>query len=382
MGLVMIKVNKGFLPYKVLLKRSKTMKNLKDQIKFPCGLTMKNRFMLAPLTNTQSHENGKLSDEEYNWLTMRAKGNFGLIMSCASHVQAIGKGFPGQLGIFGDEHIEGLKRLTDEIKSYDSLAVAQLHHAGMRSPQEIIGEQPVCPSDDEETNSRALSIDEVKKLRDEFIEAGVRAKKAGYEGVEIHGAHGYILCQFLSSDINKRDDEYGGNLENRSRIIFEIVNGIRDKCGSEFLIGVRLSAERFGIKLEESKEVCKKLIDTNKIDFLDMSLWDSFKEPVEEEHQGKNLLEHFTELDFKDVLLTVAGNIRTGENVHKVLNNKVDFVTIGRAAILHHDFPLRVIENPNFEPIELPVSIAHLSKEGLSDKFINYMGAWPGFVGK
>ena len=358
------------------------MKNLNDQIKFPCGLTMKNRFMLAPLTNTQSHENGKLSDEEYNWLTMRAKGNFGLTMSCASHVQAIGKGFPGQLGIFGDEHIEGLKRLTDEIKSHDSLAVAQLHHAGMRSPEDIIGKQPVCPSDDEETNSRALSIDEVKRLRDDFIEAGVRAKKAGYEGVEIHGAHGYILCQFLSSDINKRDDEYGGNLENRSRIIFEIVDGIRDKCGSEFLLGVRLSAERFGIKLGESKEVCKKLIDTNKIDFLDMSLWDSFKEPVEEEHQGKNLLEHFTELDFKDVLLTVAGNIRTGENVQKVLNKKVDFVTIGRAAILHHDFPLRVMENPNFEPIELPVSIAHLSKEGLSDKFIDYMGAWPGFVGK
>ena len=358
------------------------MKNLNDQIKFPCGLTMKNRFMLAPLTNTQSHENGKLSDEEYNWLTMRAKANFGLTMSCASHVQAIGKGFPGQLGIFGDEHIEGLKRLTDEIKSHDSLAVAQLHHAGMRSPEDIIGEQPVCPSDDEETNSRALSIDEVKRLRDDFIEAGVRAKNAGYEGVEIHGAHGYILCQFLSSDINNRDDEYGGNLENRSRIIFEIVDGIRDKCGSEFLLGVRLSAERFGIKLGESKEVCKKLIDTNKIDFLDMSLWDSFKEPVEEEHQGKNLLEHFTELDFKDVLLTVAGNIRTGENVQKVLNKKVDFVTIGRAAILHHDFPLRVMENPNFEPVELPVSIAHLSKEGLSDKFIDYMGAWPGFVGK
>ena len=236
------------------------MKNLNDQIKFPCGLTMKNRFMLAPLTKTQSKENGKLSDDEYNWLTMRAKGNFGLTMSCASHVQAIGKGFPGQLGIFGDEHIEGLKRLTDEIKSHDSLAVAQLHHAGMRSPEDIIGEQPVCPSDDEETNSRALSIDEVKRLRDDFIEAGVRAKKAGYQGVEIHGAHGYILCQFLSSDINKRDDEYGGNLENRSRIIFEIVDGIRDKCGSEFLLGVRLSAERFGIKLGESKELCLSLI--------------------------------------------------------------------------------------------------------------------------
>ena len=106
------------------------------------------------------------------------------------------------------------------------------------------------------------------------------------------------MCQFLSSDINQRDDEYGGTLENRSRIIFEIIDGIRNECGSEFLLGVRLSAERFGIKLGETKEVCKKLIDTEKIDFLDLSLWDSFKEPVEEEHKGKNLLEHFTELDF------------------------------------------------------------------------------------
>ncbi len=358
------------------------MINLKDEIKFPCGLSMKNRFMLAPLTNTQSHENGILSEDEFNWLTMRAKGNFGLTMSCASHVQSIGKGFPGQLGIFGDEHIEGLKRLTDEIKSYESLAVAQLHHAGMKSPEDIIGEQPVCPSDDNKTNSRALKLDEVKKLRDNFIEAGVRAKKSGYEGVEIHGAHGYILCQFLSSKFNKREDEYGGSLENRSRIIFEIINGIRDECGSEFLLGVRLSAERFGIKLEETKKICKKLINTNKIDFLDISLWDSFKKPVEEEHKEKRLIEHFTELDFKDVQLTVAGNIRTGENVYEILNNNVDFVTIGRAAILHHDFPERVMKNPNFKPIELPASKSYLNKEGLSDKFIEYMGNWPGFVGE
>ena len=208
------------------------MKNLNDEITFPCGISMKNRFMLAPLTNTQSHEDGCLSDDEFNWLTLRAKGNFGLTMSCASHVQEIGKGFSGQLGIFNDNHIEGLKRLTDEIKTYNSLAIAQLHHAGMRSPEDLIGEKPVCPSTNEKTNSRALSLDEVKHLRDDFINAAVRAKKSGYEGVEIHGAHGYILCQFLSSTINKRKDEYGGSLENRARIIFEIVEGIRENCGN------------------------------------------------------------------------------------------------------------------------------------------------------
>ena len=356
------------------------MNKLNNSIVFPCGLSMKNRFMLAPLTNTQSFEDGTLSDDEFLWLTLRAKGNFGITMSCASHVQEIGKGFPGQLGIFDNKHIDGLKRLTDEIRKYESLSVAQLHHAGMRSPEDIIGESPVCPSADEKTKSRSLSNEEVNFLRDDFINAAIRAKKSGYDGIELHGAHGYILCQFLSSSINKREDEYGGSLENRSRIIFEIIDGIRSECGKDFLLGIRLSAERFGIKLTESKTLCQKLIDDGKIDFLDISLWDSFKDPVEEEHKDKTLLQHFTELNRKEVLLTVAGNIRTGEDVDKIISSDVDFVTIGRAAILHHDFPNKVLENQSFIPIDTPSPKEHLRKEGLSEKFIEYLKVFKGFV--
>ena len=373
------------------------MKKLENKIIFPCGISMKNAFMLAPLTNTQSHENGCLSDDEFNWLTLRSKGGFGMTMSCASHVQSIGKGFPGQLGIYDDMHIDGLKRLTDQIKSFDSLAVAQLHHAGMRSPEEIIGERPVCPSSDDETNSRELSLDEVKRLRDDFIFAAIRAKKSGYDGVEIHGAHGYILCQFLSSTINKREDEYGGSLDNRSRIILEIINGIRQECGKKFLLGVRLSPERFGMKLDEIKSICKKIISMQKIDFIDMSLWDCFKYPDNfskedpnlekimnpekiEKNLKKTLLEHFTDLDFKNVLLTVAGNIRTGKDVHKIIGAGVDFAAIGRAAIVHHDFPKKVLNKPAFEPLNLPVSKAHLKNEGVSDKFIEYLRFFKGFV--
>ena len=354
--------------------------DLTDKIEFPCGLSMKNRFMLAPLTNTQSYEDGKLSKDEFVWLTLRARGNFGITMSCASHVQEIGKGFPGQLGIFDDKHIDGLKKLTDEIRKYNSLSVAQLHHAGMRSPEEIIGERPVCPSADDKTKSRALDNNEVNCLIDDFVKAAMRAKKSGYDGVELHGAHGYILCQFLSSTINKREDNFGGSLENRSRIIFEIIDGIRSECGSNFLLGIRLSAERFGIKLVESKWLCKKLIDDGKIDFLDISLWDSFKYPAEEEHKNKSLLEHFTEIDRKKVLLTVAGNIRTGEDVNKIISSNVDFVTIGRAAILHHDFPNRVLMDNKFIPISTPSSKEHLRREGLSDKFIEYLKVFKDFV--
>ncbi len=351
-----------------------------SQVQFSSGHLMKNRFMLAPLTNKQSFENGQLSEDEFNWLTHRAKGGFGLVMTCATHVQEVGKGFSGQLGIFSDDHLEGHKRLAAEIKKYGSLAVVQLHHAGMRSPQELISKAPVCPSENEKFGARRLSLREVHELRDAFVEGAVRAKKSGYDGVEVHGAHGYILTQFLSAEINVREDEYGGTLENRSRILFEIIEGIRFKCGKDFLLGVRLSPERFGMKLDEIKTVSQQLIDTGLIDFLDISLWDSFKMPEEEAHQNDSLLEHFTRLDFKDVKWTVAGKIHNAQHVQKVLDAGVDFVTIGRSGILHHDFPERVINNAQFEPVNLPVSREHLRKEALGEKFITYLERWDGFV--
>ena len=223
---------------------------------------------------------------------------------------------------------------------------------------------------------------EVHQLRADFIAAAVRAQKSGYDGVEVHGAHGYILTQFLSSKINQRTDEYGGGLENRARLIFEIVDGIRQSCGDEFLLGIRLSPERFGMQLPEIKQVCEWLVDGGKLDFIDISIWDYTKLPAEEEYQGKSLLTHVTEVDFKNVLLTVAGNIRTGEDVHKVLASGVDFVTIGRSAILHHDFPKQVLADAGFVPTAIPVSPEYLAAEGLSPKFVQYMRRWPDFVTK
>ena len=162
------------------------------------GPAWKNRLMLAPLTNTQSHPDGRLSDEEFHWLTLRAAGGFGLVMTCAAHVQRIGQGFPGQLGVFSDDHLPGLTRLATEIKARGAVSSVQLHHAGLRSPEALIGERPVGPSEDAETNTRALSTGEVEALTDDFVAAAVRAERAGFDGVELHGAHGYILCAFLS----------------------------------------------------------------------------------------------------------------------------------------------------------------------------------------
>ena len=351
-----------------------------DPLSFSHGPDMKNRFMLAPLTNLQSHDDGRLSEDEFNWLTMRARGGFGATMTCAAHVQAQGQGFPGQLGVFGDEHVEGLSRLAKEIRANDSVALLQLHHAGMRSPAELIGGTPVCPSVNEETGAHALSLDEVEALVAAFVAGAVRAERAGFDGVEIHGAHGYVLGQFFSPTINRRTDRYGGSLEGRSRILFEIIEGIRRDCGSDFMLGVRLSPERFGVVLEEARELAQRVMSEGQIDFLDMSLWDVFKEPAEEAFQGRSLLSYFSELERGAVRLGVAGKIRGGADVRACLEGGVDFVLPGRAAILHHDFPERIREDADFQMIETPVTADYLRGEGLGDKFIEYMSSWAGFV--
>lgn len=356
------------------------MSNLFQPIHFKSGTSLKNRFMLAPLTNTQSHADGTLSDDEYHWLTMRAKGGFGLTMTCAAHVQAVGQGFPGQLGIFGDNHLPGLTRLAQGIKAEDSLAVVQLHHAGMRSPADLIGQAPLCPSDHVETGATALSTEAVEQLIEDFICAAERAEKAGFDGVEIHGAHGYILAQFLSGTINQRKDQYGGSIENRMRPITEIIDGIRARCRADFLLGLRLSPERFDVQLGDIIEVAKLLLAAEKIDFLDMSLWDSFKEPEEEAFKGRSLLSYFTELERGNVALGIAGKLRNPEEINRAMEAGIDFIMLGRAAILHHDFPMQMQADSNFTPVRNPVSADHLRTEGLGEAFITYMSGWKGFV--
>ena len=347
---------------------------------FAHGPAMKNRLMLAPLTNTQSHVDGRMSEEEFHWLTMRAQGGFGLTMTCAAHVQRNGQGFPGQMGVWSDDHIEGLTRLAAAIKAQGSVAVVQLHHAGMRSPAELIGETPVCPSDNEEFKARALTADEVEQLREDFIVAAVRAKTAGFDGVEVHGAHGYVLSQFLSPEVNQRTDQWGGSPENRMRLVKEVLAGIRERCGPDFQIGLRLSPERFGIDLGETRDLAQQLMTAGAIDYLDMSLWDVRKAPMDAAFAGQSLIGVFSDLDRGDVRLGVAGKVMAAADAVWCLEQGCDFVLIGRGAILHHDWPALAAADPDFRPISLPVTREHLHREGLSDKFVTYMSAWKGFV--
>ncbi len=345
----------------------------------PRGPVWRNRLALAPLTNLQSHADGTLSDAERHWLTMRARGGFGLVMTCAAHVQEQGLGFPGQLGIFSDDHLPGLTRLADELRAEGAVSAVQLHHAGYRSPKEHVP-QPVGPSDDPATGSRGLTEDEVADLAEDFVRAALRAEQAGFDGVELHGAHGYVLAQFLSAEENHRTDGYGGDLAGRSRLIREVLEEVRRRCRPDFQVGLRLSPERFGMQLGEVRELCQELLSGGALDYLDLSLWDAGKHPVEEASAERSLLRWFTDLERHGTRLGVAGKVMSAPRVQELLEEGCDFVFLGRAAIVHHDFPLRAARDAEFASAELPVTAEHLAAEGLSPVFVDYMRGWKGFV--
>jgi 2,4-dienoyl-CoA reductase-like NADH-dependent reductase (Old Yellow Enzyme family) len=356
------------------------MTRLPDPLVLRRGPALANRMMLAPLTNQQSHPDGTLSDAEFRWLTMRAQGGFALTMTCASHVQKGGQAFPGQLGIWSDAHLPGLARLAAAIRAAGSVSAVQLHHGGRRTEPDLSGLARRAPWDDAETGASALTTAEVVQLREDFVAAAVRAERAGFDGVELHGAHGYMLCSFLDADNNHRTDRYGGSFDNRARLLFEILDGIRAQTGPQFQLGVRISPERFGIPLAEARELARRLLAGAQLDYLDLSLWDVFKAPVEAAHAGTELIDHFVDLPRRGTALGVAGKITTAPHAQMCLDRGADFVLIGRGAVLHHDFAARAVADPAFAARRLPVSPATLEAEGLSPGFVDYMRNWKGFV--
>lgn len=356
------------------------MASLFDSVSFSHGPSMSNRFMLAPLTNQQSHVDGTLSDEEFHWLTKRAQGGFGLTMTCAAHVQAVGQGFAGQLGCYSDIHLPGLTRLAKGIHEHNSVAIVQLHHAGRRSPKDLIGTDPLSAGADEKMGARAMSTGEVEEMIQAFVDAAARADKAGFDGVELHGAHDYLICQFLNAELNTRSDQFGGSFENRQRVLFAIIDGIRSACGSNFHVGVRLSPERFGMKTSEIVEVYRRLISENKVDMIDMSLWDVFKTGADDDFADRRLVDIFANEERGSTRLAVAGKLYSAADAQRAIDAGADIVAIGRAAITNHDFP-RLSHDASFVMRALPVPRDVLISEGLSDNFVTYMGNWPGFVG-
>jgi len=358
--------------------------NLADPLTLPHGPTWPNRFALAPLTNKQSNPDGTLSDDELRWLVARAEGGFGLTMTCAAYVARAGNAWPGQLGVSSDDHLPGLTRLADGIRAAGGVSSVQLHHGGLRADATVSGEPLVAPWDDPAKGARALTTAEVRQAVDDFVAAAVRSERAGFDGVQVHGAHGYLAAQFLDARKNDRTDEYGGDLTGRSRFLREVLRGIRESTGADFQTAVRLSPERFGTDLDEAVSLTADVLASGLVDHLDLSLWDVRKTVHGTPDTGSQedlLIDRFTGLERHGVRLGVAGKVLSAADAAWCVERGADFVTIGTGAILHHDFPRHALADPAWASLPQPVTRAHLEAESVGPVFVDYLAtSWDDFV--
>ncbi len=354
-------------------------------ITFRSGAVASNRLALAPLTNQQSHDDGTLSDAERLWLERRAAGGFGLVETCAAHVSEDGKGFDGQLGVWGDHQLPGLRALAAGLAARGALGLVQLYHGGVRSPSRLIGQQPWSASSFDEAREgferpRPATDADLERVHRDFVAAAMRARTAGFAGVELHGAHGYLFSQFLSRTMNLRSDGWGGALNNRARLLREVTRAVRAECPAPFLLGVRLSPEDFGhahgLDLDESLQVAAWLAEDG-VDYVHLSLWDVRRNTAKRPQE--HAIPLFRAAVPDAVRIVVAGKIWTPADAAAQIDRGADLVALGRSAILNPDWPRRAVD-PDFTPERGPLTRAQLHDRAISDAFVDYLGRFPGMV--
>ena len=245
------------------------------------SLELTNRFVVPPMVTNLANEDGTVSQALIDYWVARAKGGWGLLIVEFTAIDPLGKVGPCHPCLWSNKFIVGLKKLTAAVHNYGARIAIQLSHTGRQTTQKIIGipgAQPVsaspipCPLDRE--MPRELSTEEIYELIEKFGDAAVRARDAGFDAIEIHGAHGYLLAQFMSTYSNKRIDEFGGSLHNRMRFPIEVIHNIRRKIGPSFPLIFRMSVDEKvpgGRTLDESR-VIARMIEEAGIDAIDVSV--------------------------------------------------------------------------------------------------------------
>jgi 2,4-dienoyl-CoA reductase-like NADH-dependent reductase (Old Yellow Enzyme family) len=327
-------------------------------------------MLLAPMTNNQSNPDGTASDDDLSWLRLVAAGGYSMIMTAGANVQRNGKSFAGQLGIYDDRHLDGLTEIASIIREAGSVSSVQLHHGGVRSLGGEYGQRYAMSPD---IGARQMSTAQVERLRDDFIAAALRARRAGFDGAELHGAFGWVIAASLSPLMNRRTDKYGGDLEGRSRLLFEILGGIRREAGPDFQIGLRLSTERYGLQLTEVRDVAQEAMRREVIDYLDLAPWDVNAVAQQPGFENRTILSIFTELDRGQTRVGASGKVRSGADASAVLEAGCDFVMLGRAAILEPNTPHLFADDRHHRTPEMPVCYEYLRDQGLSKTFVDYL---------
>lgn len=327
-------------------------------------LELKNRVIMAPMTRSRAdNENNAPTDIHLNYYKQRASA--GLIISEGSQISSQAVGYVNTPGIYKPEQIEGWKKVTDAVHEEDGKIFIQLWHVGrMSHPDFHKGEKPVAPSAinpnsqsytyegfKDTVEPRALTTEEVKLVVQDFKKAAKNAVDAGFDGIEIHSSNGYLIHQFFNNSSNKRDDEYGGSIENRARILFEIID-VAKVFFPENRIGVRLNPSLHGLFGMEADEetiptfeyIVKKL---NDYDLAYLHLSEPFTDISDIDYLVKNIAEHFRPLYKGNLMINGGFDQNSGNKI--IEDKKADMVSFGKLFISNPDLPIRFQKNAELQ---------------------------------
>ncbi len=319
------------------------------------SLSLKNRIVMSPMETCFAEESGEITGRSIAYYRERAKGGAGWIIVESTYVDKRGRARKYQVGVDRDELIPGLKRLVDAVHSYGTQISLQICHAGRQAKSSLAGGQTVAPSPIPCTPSgehpTPLEMEEIGEVIDSFVKAALRAKEAGFDGVEIHGAHGYLIHEFLSPLSNQRKDLYGGTLENRMKLALEVLREVRKRVGDDFIVGYRISADDYmkgGLSIKETSKVGRAL-EAEGLDVLHVSggiagIPESgfMVTPPAAIPRGVHI--PLAEEMKKELALPImaVGRINTPELAEQILaEGKADLIAMGRAFLCDPHWPLK-----------------------------------------
>lgn len=313
------------------------------------SLTIPNRFVRSATWEGMATDEGACTRKLIDLMVELSHGGVGLIISGHTYVRAEGKAGPWQLGVYDDDLIPGLAEMASAVHKAGGRIILQLAHAGCHANSKLTGQEAWGPSIMTDTNgplNRAMTREDIRAVIDAFVKAAARAEKAGFDGVQIHAAHGYLLSQFLSPFYNRRNDEYGGSLENRVRIVLEVFESIRGKVGSDYPVMIKMNAQDFvegGLNADEAIEVAA-ILDSSGIDAIELSGGTlSFSGKLNPIRSGKlssqdeEVFYRKEALKYKEKVrapLMLVGGIRSFEVAERLVNEgTADYISLCRPLI-------------------------------------------------
>jgi len=357
------------------------MKDLFSQLKLNSKNILTNRLAVAPMTTSQSNPDGTVSEDEALWLERLASDDYGLIITCASAISKKSIAFYNQLSVENDNMLSGLTNLAQRLNKYKSKTIIQLCHGGSRAIPALTGtfaysaSSYTMPQISNFVVPKTLSIEQINEIIEDFANACERVAKAGFAGIEFHGANGYLFTQFISKMTNLRQDKYGGNLENRARFSREIVRACRNKVPKDFIIGFRITMENAwletGLDIDENIQIINWLKEDG-IDYIHISHM-KFDAPSVK-YPDKIALQYVCQNVNIELPVICAGGITNIETANQALEYGASIVAIGRAAIGNANLP-KYFSKGELLPFATPYLVDNLNKLAISNKFIQYITA-------